>query len=1514
MNYKITIYNNKFYKEIKLDEGLKKGLLIGTGKDCQIRFFREQFFTDFVIRIALDGDIWVATCEDSVYLKKDNAYKTYFQKLEPQDVIQVCYDVSDTELFTIEFSIDFDTESADYDRQITIGNLSEIVIGGARQSTIYIQDETISEDYITIKKDNGEYYISQEKMKYNIMINGFQERRKQVKLSNQSFFSLNGYSFYWKDTMLYTSKEYPIKTQLPSQIIQQANNVLDYPRFVRSARQQFGIPKEKLEILPPKRKPEETKKNLVMTIVPLMVSMGMMVMMRMAMGSNKYFAIMCAVMGLISIVMAIVNYCNEGTLYKKNLVKRENDYNRYIAEQEEKIVGIREKEKIIAGQKYPSLEEHIRFVDTFDARLFEKLKEHDDYMCIRLGEGVVESQNQIGYKPQEYREVDDPFMDYPEKIHEKYKFIEGMPVILNLKEIAAIGFVGNREHLYQMVKNLILLVSTEHYYQDMKMFLIMDEQDSNQFYWARWIKNMSEEGIIRNFAFDEKSNKVVLEYLYSELCNREKLKKNEIEQMPVYMVFVYRSEVIGNHPVSKYIERAVDYGFCFVFFEEYAELLNQYCKKRIFLHPSQNSGYIQDVLNGEEVQAFQYPQVTDKKAAEAAIKLGCVYVDEVSLESSLTKNITLYELLGIMNAYDLEIEKRWASSKIYSSMAAPLGVKSGGEVVYLDLHEKYHGPHGLVAGTTGSGKSEIMQSYILSMATLFHPYEVGFIIIDFKGGGMVNQFRDLPHLNGAITNIDDGEIERSLSSIKAELKKRQRLFAEYDVNHIDDYIKLYKQGEAKTPLPHLILIVDEFAELKSDQPEFMKELISAARIGRSLGVHLILATQKPSGVVNDQIWSNSKFKLCLKVQNKNDSNEVLKSPLAAEIREPGRAYLQVGNNEIFQLFQSAYSGAPIPNSTIENQKSFKISKVNLYGGREVIYEQAHEVNENNITQLDALVDYIREYCEEKHIQRLPNICLPALEERVPYGLLKYQKTGSDIRVPIGMYDDPENQWQDVIDVNFTQGHILIIGSSQFGKTNLLQTFIRGIAERYSSDMVHLYILDFASMIMRNFAKLNHVGEVMTSGDDEKIENFFKMISEEIGRRKSVLSELGLSSYSAYLEAERKDMPQIVILIDNMMALREIYPAHDANLLRIAREGAAVGICMVAATQQTSGLGYKYLSNFSQRVALYCNESSEYSTLFERCRMKLKPIPGRSIVSIDKKFYEAQTYLAFPAEREIDKVKEISAFIQEQNGKDKGMGAPKVQAIPDILTKEEVYKILGDRQPYNIPLGMNCANMDIDAIDATQFPIFGVVGAPGMGRTNYLCYFVQELLQNRAKEPVNISIIDDKRGRLQLFDKYVNHYSTSHTDIQKIIQVTYDILRKRHQMKKSGELMSLEKEPLECIILNAKDVYEIIDEHEELSKQCIEILTTYSGMKVCMILSDLPNVTLQSQTSSFMKLLKNKMNMLIFQQLQDQKVTEILPAIQKRYQKPLTPGEAYFKFGTYFGKYRTPYFEGEKINL
>src|SRR5699024_489069 len=253
-----------------------------------------------------------------------------------------------------------------------------------------------------------------------------------------------------------------------------------------------------------------------------------------------------------------------------------------------------------------------------------------------------------------------------------------------------------------------------------------------------------------------------------------------------------------------------------------------------------------------------------------------------SLKNSIPESVTFVEMYGIEKVEEFSLAQRWSQNETYKSMAVPLGLRGKDDIVALNLHEKAHGPHGLVAGTTGSGKSEIIQSYILSLAVNFHPHEVAFLLIDYKGGGMANLFKHLPHLLGTITNLDKAQSLRALASIKAELQKRQRLFGECDVNHINQYQKLYKEGKVEEPMPHLFLISDEFAELKAEQPDFMKELVSTARIGRSLGIHLILATQKPTGVVDDQIWSNSKFKLALKVQNESDSKEILKTPDAAE--------------------------------------------------------------------------------------------------------------------------------------------------------------------------------------------------------------------------------------------------------------------------------------------------------------------------------------------------------------------------------------------------------------------------------------------------------------------------------------------------------------------------------------------------------------------------------------------------------------------------------------------------------
>ena len=282
----------------------------------------------------------------------------------------------------------------------------------------------------------------------------------------------------------------------------------------------------------------------------------------------------------------------------------------------------------------------------------------------------------------------------------------------------------------------------------MKLFYIFSKEDTERFSWVRWLRNVANEDLnTRNIVCDEESQNSMLEYLYNIASQRENMKSEENERFPVhFIIFVLDKEKIEKHPISRYFEDAILYGFTFVFLEEYEELLPRGCTRMIHIGQQGAAGTVTETSNGHIRADFLIPTVEDRAVTYAARRLAAVYVDEVSLESQLTRNITLFELLSIANVDDLDLGKRWKQSKVYKTMAAPLGVKSKNEIVSLDISDKgkAHGPHGLVAGTTGSGKSEILQTYVLSMASLYHPYDVGFVIIDFKGGGMANQFTTCP--------------------------------------------------------------------------------------------------------------------------------------------------------------------------------------------------------------------------------------------------------------------------------------------------------------------------------------------------------------------------------------------------------------------------------------------------------------------------------------------------------------------------------------------------------------------------------------------------------------------------------------------------------------------------------------------------------------------------------------------------------------------------------------------------
>ena len=356
-------------------------------------------------------------------------------------------------------------------------------------------------------------------------------------------------------------------------------------------------------------------------------------------------------------------------------------------------------------------------------------------------------------------------------------------------------------------------------------------------------------------------------------------------------------------------------------------------------------------------------------------------------------------------------------------------------------------------------------------------------------------------------------MDRTLVSIDSEIKRRQKIFNEArDVlgeSTIDiyKYQKFYKEGSLEEPMPHLFIICDEFAELKSQQPDFMDNLISVARIGRSLGVHLILATQKPSGVVNDQIWSNTKFRVCLKVQDESDSREMLKRTEAAYLKQAGRFYLQVGYDEYFALGQSGWCGAKYyPSNEIIKQvdKSINfidcsgtiIKSIQASGGIKV--EPQGEQLANIMNSIIEVSNQVNKKARKLWLDNIPEIIISdELEKKYNYSVEKYNVTAI-----IGEYDAPEKQEQGIVIYDFLKdGNTLIYGNDGSEREKLLDEIIYSSVKNFSVEELNYYIVDYGSELFRKYSNLPHLGGLVFLSDEEKFNNLFKMIKKEINNRK-----------------------------------------------------------------------------------------------------------------------------------------------------------------------------------------------------------------------------------------------------------------------------------------------------------------------------------------------------------------------------------------------------------------------------
>lgn len=488
---------------------------------------------------------------------------------------------------------------------------------------------------------------------------------------------------------------------------------------------------------------------------------------------------------------------------------------------------------------------------------------------------------------------------------------------------------------------------------------------------------------------------------------------------------------------------------------------------------------------------------------------------------------------------------------------------------------------------------------------------------------------------------------------------------------------------------------------------------------------------------------------------------------------------------------------------------------------------------------------------------------------------------------------------------------MLIGSAQYGKTNVLQTIIRDLAERYTSKQVNIYILDFGSMILKNLEKLDHIGGVVVSSEEERVSNLFKLLMSEVARRKERLATEGVSSFTSYLEAGFSDLPQIVFMIDNLTAFQQLFPDENDALLTLSRDGCTVGVSIVVANSQTSGIGFKYLTNFAQRVALYCNDSGEYTTLFDRSRITPENLPGRSLVEIDHEIYEAQIFLAFEGEREIDRVTAMRSYVEAMNRKTGGAKAKPIPVVPEIVTSKTLLAIDGNciDTPYQIPYGMNYSNMRIEKINLLQSGILALSGREESGKTNFVISLLGLINSNIFTHLTNAYILDDSRRKLSSTNDlgFVEGYTTDITTAKDWLSAFHSELLDRKQRVASDNRTIdevLADDPLLMLVVSGQENIGELLQDSKINDRILSFIKEFRKYKVFIILCGVENASIPYSAPGVLKYIKESKDIIFFDDIGNIRFIDVPVKLQREYSKEISVGDAYSCIGGKLVKART----------
>jgi S-DNA-T family DNA segregation ATPase FtsK/SpoIIIE len=1020
--------------------------------------------------------------------------------------------------------------------------------------------------------------------------------------------------------------------------------------------------------------------------------------------------------------------------------------------------------------------------------LWERRRDDEDFLWLRLGTADQPAAFTVAFGEGGEASEREPV----ERLVAEQRALASVPLCARLADAGGIGLSGEPVQAEALARWLLAQAAVLHSPRELVVCAALSEERAADWRWLSWLPHAAPTRAIvdhANLAVGDRAANDLLAAVSTVAALRRDSHRDRFSarrRPPTVLLLIDEDVAPSRAIVDDLLGDAGETDVAIVWLGRRRRELPGGCGVVVELDPNKAAMDVSWPRDGRELRDATPDGIDLAVADEIARALAPVRdVTQSRSGATLPRAVPLLEMLDAADLDAAAVLRHWEDAR-EGALEAPVGVGPDG-VVRIDLRRD--GPHALVAGTTGAGKSELLQTLVAGMALSVSPTRVSFLFVDYKGGAAFKDCVHLPHTVGMVTDLDEHLTQRALVSLNAELRAREHLLKEADVR---DLAELERQAPDQAP-PSLVIVIDEFAALKTEVPEFVDGVVDIAQRGRSLGVHLILATQRPGGVVSDNIRANTNLRMALRVQDRGDSEDVIGDPAAARISKslPGRAYARTGHSELTEL-QSAYAGArtPVPEAGAE------VAVTELLLGEPVAVERA--ADDAGPTDLERVVAAARAAAQVAGLAQAPSPWLPPLGEVVSVDELDDDAASGT--VPLGLVDEPRRQRRRTWGIDLEQdGSAFVFGASGSGKTTVLRTLAVQLARRAEPRHLQLYGLDFAGYGLAALEALPHCGAVISGEDEERVSRLLERLRVEIAERSRRFADHGVATLSEFQAITDPDRwpARIVVLLDSYAGFTTAFEGVDLGVLtqrlpRIIADGRAAGVHVVATAERRNAIPHSVAALVSRRIVLRLADEDEYVPLgLERKVVKGAVLPpGRGFVEDTLEIQIAVAAAAAAGDGAVAAIAEEGARLARLHGDDHAPGIP---TMPAAVGAAAMPPAADAAHPV---LGLEEAQLEPVAIDLAESAFF-VCGPYRSGRTTALATLVGSI--HAADPGVELHLLAPRRTALTAIDGVFAGVARGADACQEAAQRLVDLV-----LQRSPE----EEHPLLVVVID--DVGELTD--------------------------------------------------------------------------------------------------------